>query len=50
MGAAKKIRIMLVEREMTLKELSENDLKQIADILDFDYEAVFTDRQTGKKI
>ena len=70
MGAAKKIRIMLVEREMTLKELSErlnkhpstisdkmrrdnfseNDLKQIAGILDFDYEAVFTDRQTGKKI
>lgn len=70
MGAAKKIRIMLIERGLTFKDLSErlnkhpstlsgkmtrdnfseNDLKQIADILDFDYEAVFTDRQTGKKI
>lgn len=70
MNAAKKIRIMLIERDMTLKELSErlnkhpstlsgkmtrdnfseNDLKEIADILGFEYEAVFTDRETGKKI
>lgn len=70
MGAAKKIRIMLIERGMTLKDLSEhlnkhpstlsgkmtrdnfseNDLNEIADILGFDYEAVFTDRETGKKI
>lgn len=70
MSAAKKIRIMLIERDMTLKELSErlnkhpstvsdkmrrdnfseNDLNEIADILGFDYEAVFTDRETGKKI
>ena len=61
---------MLIERDMTLKELSErlnkhpstvsdkmrrdnfseNDLNEIADILGFDYEAVFTDRETGKKI
>lgn len=70
MSAAKKIRFLLIEREMTLTELSkrlnktvatmsdklkrdnfsERDLKQIADILNYDYEAVFTDRETGKKI
>ena len=70
MAAAKKIKILLVEREMSLTELakrlnkslstvsdkmrrdnfSENDLKQIADVLNFDYEAVFTDRETGKQI
>lgn len=70
MAAAKKIKILLVEREMSLTELakrlnkslstvsdkmrrdnfSEKDLKQIADILNYDYEAVFTDRDTGKQI
>ncbi len=70
MSAAKKIKMLLVEREMTLTDLSkllnkslstmsgkmtrdnfsENDLKQIADVLNFDYEAVFTDRETGKQI
>lgn len=70
MSAAKKIKILLIEREMTLTELSkrlnksvptmsdkmkrdnfsEKDLKQIADILNYDYEAVFTDRETGKKV
>lgn len=70
MSAAKKIKMLLVEREMTLTELSkllnrslstmsgkmardnfsEKDLKEIADTLNFDYEAVFTDRETGKKI
>ena len=70
MSAAKKIKMLLVEREMTLTVLSillnkslstmsgkmtrdnfsENDLKQIADVLNFDYEAVFTDRETGKQI
>ena len=70
MSAAKKIKILLVERDMTLTDLSkrlnkhpptmsgkmkrdnfaEKDLKQIADILNYDYEAVFTDRGTGKKI
>lgn len=29
---------------------SEKDLKKIADALNFDYEAVFTDRETGKTI
>ena len=70
MSAAKKIKMLLVEREMTLTDLSkllnkslstmsgkmtrdnfsENDLKQIADVLNFDYEAVFTDRETGQQI
>ena len=70
MSAAKKIKMLLVEREMTLTDLSkllnrslstmsgkmardnfsEKDLKEIADTLNFDYEAVFTDRETGKKI
>ena len=70
MAAAKKIKILLVEREMSLTELakrlnkslstvsdkmrrdnfSEKDLKQIADIMNYDYEAVFTDRDTGKQI
>lgn len=70
MSAAKKIKILLIEREMTLTDLSkllnkslstisgkmardnfsEKDLKQIADLLNYDYEAVFTDKETGKKI
>ena len=70
MAAAKKIKMLLVEREMTLTDLSkllnksqstmsgkmardnfsEKDLKQIADILNYDYEAVFTDKETGKQI
>ena len=70
MAAAKKIKMLLVEREMTLTDLSkllnkslstmsckmardnfsEKDLKQIADLLKYDYEAVFTDRETGKQI
>lgn len=69
MSAAKKIKMLLVEREMTLTDLSklldrhlstvsdkmrrdnfsEKDLKQIAEVLDFDYEIVFTDKHTGKK-
>ncbi len=70
MSAAKKIRILLIEREMTLSQLAnllgksvstlsdkmkrdnfaENDLKKIAEVLNYDYEAVFTDRETGKTI
>lgn len=70
MSAAKKIKMMLVQREMTLTDLAkalnitlstlsikmkrdnfcEKDLKKISDILNFDYEPVFTDRETGKKI
>ena len=70
MSAAKKIKMMLVQREMTLTDLAKalnitlstlsikmkrdnfcaKDLKKISDILNFDYEPVFTDRETGKKI
>ena len=70
MSAAKKIKMLLVEREMTLTDLSrllnkspstmsdkmrrdnfsEKDLKQIADILNYEYNIVFTDRTTGKQI
>lgn len=68
MSAAKKIRILLIERDITLTELSkrlkkslstmsdkmrrdnfsEKDLKQIAEVLNYDYEIVFTDKETGK--
>lgn len=70
MSAAKKIKMMLVHREMTLTDLSqllnkslstmsgkmkrdnfsEKDLREIAELLNFDYEAIFTDRETGRKI
>lgn len=70
MSTAKKIKMMLVEREMTMGRLatllnitpptlsikikrdnfSESDLKKIADVLNYEYEAVFTDKTTGKKI
>lgn len=70
MSAAKKIKLLLVEREMTLTELSkrlnrsvstlsakmsrdnfsEHDLREIANLLNYDYEPVFTDRNTGKQI
>ena len=36
--------------KMARDNFSEKDLKQIADILNYDYEAVFTDRDTGKQI
>lgn len=36
--------------KMSRDNFSEKDLKQIADVLDYDYEAVFTDRKTGKQI
>jgi len=70
MSAAKKIKILLIEREITLTELSkrlnksvptmsdkmkrdnfsEKDLKQIAEVLNYDYEIVFTDKETGKTV
>ena len=70
MSAEKKIKLLLVEREMTLTELSkrlnrsvstlsakmsrdnfsEHDLREIAELLNYDYEPVFTDRNTGKQI
>ena len=33
--------------KMARDNFSEKDLKQIADILNYDYEAVFTDKETG---
>ena len=36
--------------KMKRDNFTEKDLKQIADVLNFDYEAVFTDRETGRKI
>lgn len=70
MSAAKKIKIMLAHREITLTELSkrmgkslstmsdkmkrdnfsEKELKKIAEVLNFDYDIVFTDKETGKTI
>jgi transcriptional regulator with XRE-family HTH domain len=70
LSAAKKIKILLVEREMTLTELSkrlnkslstmsdkmtrdnfsEKDLKKIAEVLNYEYDIVFTDKDTGKTI
>jgi len=70
MSAAKKIKILLVERDMTLTELSkllnkslstmsdkmkrdnfsEKDLRKIAEVLNYDYDIVFTDKDTGKTI
>lgn len=68
MSAAKKIRMLLVERELTLTDLakllgkslsnmstkmkrdnfSEKDLIEIANVLDFDYDVVFSDRRSDK--
>ena len=70
MSAAKKIRFLLIERNMTLTELSkqlnksvstmsdklsrdnfsEKDLKMIADVLNYECDIVFTDKETGKTI
>lgn len=70
MSAAKKIKILLVEREMTLTDLSkllnkslstmsskmkrdnfsEKDLQKIAEVLNFDCEIVFKDKETGKTV
>lgn len=70
MGMALKIRTILLERNMTIKELagkigttgnnlsnklardnlSEKELRAIADALNCDYDGIFTFRDTGKKI
>jgi len=70
LSAAKKIKILLIEREMTLTDLSkllnrslstmsgkmardnfsEKDLKKIAEVLNYDYDIIFTDKDTGKTI
>lgn len=70
MGMALKIRTILLERNMSIKELSdklgykgtnlynklrrdnltEKELRDIADILNCDYDGIFTYRDTGKKV
>ncbi len=70
MSMALKIKMILLERNMTIKQLSENlgykgsnlynkldrdnlsekELRAIADALDCDYDGVFTYRETGKQI
>lgn len=70
MGMAIKIRTLLLEKKMTIKELaekigtngnnlsnklsrdnfSENELREIAEALDCDYDAAFIMRDSGKKI
>jgi len=70
MGMSIKIRTLLLERKMTIKELaekigtngnnlsnklsrdnfSEKELREIAEVLDCDYEATFTMRDTGKRV
>lgn len=70
MGMSLKIRRILLERNMSIKELSdklgyngtnfytklrkdnltEKELHRIADVLDCDYDGIFTFRDTGKQI
>ncbi len=70
MGMALKIRTILLERNMSIKELSdklgykgtnlynklkrdnltEKELNEIADILNCDYDGIFTFRDTGKQV
>lgn len=70
MGMALKIRTILLERNMTIKELaekigtsgnnlsnklsrdnlSEKELRKIADALNCEYDGIFTFRDTGKQI
>lgn len=70
MSVSKKIRHLLIERDMTAADLakklntgasnlgqkmkrdnfSENELKEIAEALNCDYEIVFTMKDTGKKV
>ena len=70
MGMALKIKMILLERNMTLKELgekigtsgnnlsnklsrdnlSEKELRAIADALNCNYDGIFTFRDTGKQI
>ena len=70
MSMSKKIKAILLERDMTIKELSEklgfegsylynklsrdrmteDELKEIANALNCDYDGIFTFRDTGKQI
>lgn len=36
--------------KMRRDNFSEKDLKQIAEVLNYDYEIVFTDKETGKTV
>ena len=36
--------------KMKRDNFSEKDLREIAELLNFDYEVIFTDRETGRKI
>ncbi len=70
MGMASKIRILLIERNMKIKDLaemlgysgnnlsnklradnfSENELRKIAELLNCDFNASFTMRDSGKSV
>ena len=70
MGMSIKIKILLLERKMTIKELaeeigssgsnlsnklsrdnfSEKELREIAEVLNCDYDATFVMRDTGKRV
>ena len=70
MSTAKKIKLLLVERDMTMTALaeklntgksnlsqkmqrdnfSEKELKEIAEVLNCDYDIVFTMKDTGKQV
>lgn len=70
MGASEKIRIILIRRNMKIKELaeslgykqsnfsnklkednfSEKEMKRMAEVLNCDYDSVFTMKDTGEKI
>jgi len=70
MGASAKIRMILIKRNMKIKDLaerlgykqsnfsnkltednfSEKDLQRIAEVLNCDYDSIFTLKDTGEKI
>ena len=70
MSVTKKIKLLLVERDMKMTDLaeklntsksnlsqkmqrdnfSEKELKEIADVLNCDYDIIFTTKDTGKQI
>ena len=51
MAMASKIRILLIERNMKIHgNFSEKELRKIAELLDCDFDATFTLRDTGKII
>lgn len=39
-----------ISKKMRRDNFCEKDLKEIAEALNYDYEAVFTDKETGKTI